>query len=263
MADELTYWLPPSAVKQSGKTISAAPIFRSWIKRATRSGTLSENGFQLACARPEPVNPTRSQRTGNRFPRPRPACWSYSDGSQTPSLRTWGSPRRLPFSILEVCSSTTSLPPGPLARLSAMRILVTFGSAHCSAVPGDFPPGKVASKLGQRNAIAAGRVTPDLACQKPQVRWRQRRFAYWRCHDQKRRALSATCVEPFPLLRDTRDARHRRQADDGGVSRSVRFHPQRRVVSRRRSCRRHFSRPDERGFLGDSRLSRRASMVRA
>jgi hypothetical protein len=60
IADEFTYWLPPSAVKQSGKTMMTGPIFPSRINRAARSGTLSPNGFQLVCDGPEPVNPTRS-----------------------------------------------------------------------------------------------------------------------------------------------------------------------------------------------------------
>jgi hypothetical protein len=70
MAVELTYWLPPSEVKQSAKTTIAGPILRSCTSRATRSGTLSPNGFQLTCARPEPVKPTRSYSTGKRRPRP-------------------------------------------------------------------------------------------------------------------------------------------------------------------------------------------------
>jgi len=57
---ESTYWLPPSAVKQSGNTMIAGPIFRSWIRRAARSGTLSPNGFHAVCESPEPVKPTRS-----------------------------------------------------------------------------------------------------------------------------------------------------------------------------------------------------------
>ena len=43
-----------------GKDEDRRPHLRSRISRATRSGTLSPNGFQLVCARPEPVKPTRS-----------------------------------------------------------------------------------------------------------------------------------------------------------------------------------------------------------
>jgi hypothetical protein len=60
MAEELTYWLPPSAVKQSGNTRIAEPILPSCIRRAARSGRLSLKFFQARCERPEPVKPTRS-----------------------------------------------------------------------------------------------------------------------------------------------------------------------------------------------------------
>ena len=53
------YWLPPSAVKQSGKTMIAGPI-RSWMRRAARSGTFSLKFFHPMCESPMPVNPTRS-----------------------------------------------------------------------------------------------------------------------------------------------------------------------------------------------------------
>jgi hypothetical protein len=45
-----------------------------------------------------------------------------------------------------------------------MRILVTFESAHCSAAPGDFPPGEVASKPGnrERNCGGKGLTTLDV-----------------------------------------------------------------------------------------------------
>ena len=36
LAEELTYWLPPSAVKQSGNTRITGPIFPSRIRRAAR-----------------------------------------------------------------------------------------------------------------------------------------------------------------------------------------------------------------------------------
>ena len=45
MAEEFTYWLPPSAVKQSGKTMIAGPIFPSCTRRAARSGTFSLKFF--------------------------------------------------------------------------------------------------------------------------------------------------------------------------------------------------------------------------
>ena len=60
MADEFTYWLPPSAVKQSGNTRITGPILPSCTSRAARSATFSLNGFQFRCARPVPVKPTRS-----------------------------------------------------------------------------------------------------------------------------------------------------------------------------------------------------------
>src|SRR2546422_4674098 len=120
MALEFTYWLPPSAVKQSGKTRIAGPILPSWTSRAARSGTLSLKLFHATCARPEPVNPTRSNSTGKRRPRPRPAPESYWGGSQSASLRTCGSPRGLSLSTLEACSSVTTVPGFHLGRFSAM-----------------------------------------------------------------------------------------------------------------------------------------------
>src|SRR5207247_11051584 len=72
------------------------------------------------CARPEPVNPTRSNSTGKRRPRPRPASASYWGGSQSASLRTCGSPSGLSLSTLEVCSSVTTVPGFHLGRFSAM-----------------------------------------------------------------------------------------------------------------------------------------------
>jgi len=44
---EFTYWLPPSAVKQSGKTKIARPHLLLANQSAARSGTLSPNGLQL------------------------------------------------------------------------------------------------------------------------------------------------------------------------------------------------------------------------
>src|SRR6185436_17209384 len=123
IAEELTYWLPPSAVKQSGNTMIAGPIFPSRMSRAARSGTLSPNGFQFACAGPEPVKPTRSNSTGKRDVLP----W-YWGGSHTPSLRTCGSRSGLPFRSFDVCSSTTNVPGAPLLRFSAMRFF--------SSIPG-------------------------------------------------------------------------------------------------------------------------------
>src|SRR5487761_2014804 len=124
------YWLPPSAVKQSGNTMIAGPIFFSWMSRAARSGTLSPKGFQPVCPSPEPVNPTRSHSTGKRRPGPPRPClvmpWSYCGGSHTPSLRTCASPSGLPSRIFEVCSSTNSVPAVPLGRLIAMTILPAF-----------------------------------------------------------------------------------------------------------------------------------------
>src|SRR3989442_1320529 len=120
MALEFTYWLPPSAVKQSGKTRIAGPILPSWTSRAARSGTLSLKLFQATCARPEPVNPTRSNSTGKRRPRPRPAASSYWGGSQSASLRTCGSPRGLSLSTLEACSIVTTVPGFQRGRFSAM-----------------------------------------------------------------------------------------------------------------------------------------------
>src|SRR5437016_3887752 len=120
MALEFTYWLPPSAVKQSGKTRIAGPILPSWTSRAARSGTLSLKLFHATCARPEPVNPTRSNSTGKRRPRPRPAPASYCGGSQSASLRTCGSPRGLSLSTLEACSSVTTVPGFHLGRFSAI-----------------------------------------------------------------------------------------------------------------------------------------------
>src|SRR5256885_6671734 len=120
MALEFTYWLPPSAVKQSGKTRIAGPILLSWTSRAARSGTLSLKLFHATCARPEPVNPTRSNSTGKRRPRPRPAAASYWGGSQSASLRTCGSPRGLSLSTLEACSSGTTVPGFQRGRFSAI-----------------------------------------------------------------------------------------------------------------------------------------------
>ena len=45
------YWLPPSAVKQSGKTTIAGAIFSWWMRRAARSGTFSPKPFQSGVAR--------------------------------------------------------------------------------------------------------------------------------------------------------------------------------------------------------------------
>src|SRR2546428_2191945 len=112
--------MPPSAVKQSGKTRIAGPILPSWTSRAARSGTLSLKLFHATCARPEPVNPTRSNSTGKRRPRPRPAPASYWGGSQSASLRTCGSPSGLSLSTLEACSSVTTVPGFHRGRFSAM-----------------------------------------------------------------------------------------------------------------------------------------------
>src|SRR2546423_9158821 len=95
----------------------AGPIFCSKMSRAARSGTLSPNGFQFACERPEPVKPTRSYRTGKRR---RPRNPSYCGGSHTASLRADGSPSGLSLRISELCSTTTSVPAAPLGRFSAM-----------------------------------------------------------------------------------------------------------------------------------------------
>src|SRR5882672_2064709 len=102
----------------------AGPIFCSKMSRAARSGTLSPNGFQLVWARPEPVKPTRSYSTGKRR---LPPLSSYCGGSHTPSLRTCGSPSRLFLRIFETCSSTTSVPDGPLGRLMVMVSRIVVG----------------------------------------------------------------------------------------------------------------------------------------
>src|SRR5437660_2519906 len=124
MADEFTYWLPPSAVKQSGKTRIAGPIAFSCTRRAARSGTFSLKFFQATCARPEPVKPTMSTKTGKRLPRPRVAPSSYSAGSHTASLRACGSPSGLPARIFESCSRMTTVPVDQRGRLSAIALLL-------------------------------------------------------------------------------------------------------------------------------------------
>src|SRR5881394_757409 len=115
------YWLPPSAVKQSGNATITGGILRSWIRRAARSGTFSSKLRGAVCMRPVPVKPTRSNSTGNRAPRPLPRCWSYCGGSQTSSNRTCGSPSGLSVRTFDVCSSVTTRPPGHFARLIAME----------------------------------------------------------------------------------------------------------------------------------------------
>src|SRR2546421_628390 len=84
MADEFTYWLPPSAVKQSGKTMMAEPIAFSCTRRAARSGTFSLKFFHATWASPEPVKPTMSTRTGKRLPRPRLARGDALDRMHEP-----------------------------------------------------------------------------------------------------------------------------------------------------------------------------------
>ena len=75
------YWLPPSAVKQSGKTTIAGAIFFWWMSRAARSGTFSPKPFQLVWLAPLPMKPTKSKRTGKRGSANSFA--SYCGGSQT------------------------------------------------------------------------------------------------------------------------------------------------------------------------------------
>ena len=86
-------------------------------------GHVVGEGRQPVWARPEPVNPTRSNSTGKRRPgrAPARARSSYCGGSQTASLRTWGSPRRLSLSTLDSCCRTTSVPALPAKRLMAIE----------------------------------------------------------------------------------------------------------------------------------------------
>src|SRR5262245_16811031 len=82
------------------------------------------------CERPEPVKPTMSQSTGKR----RRVPSSYCGGSHTASLRMCGSPQGLFLRTCETCSSTTTVPDGPVCRLSMTAcILLIYG--HLSTRP--------------------------------------------------------------------------------------------------------------------------------
>src|SRR5271163_2865625 len=82
---ELTYWLPPSRVKQSGKATTTGAMRCSPISRSSRSGKFSRKPVQFVWDRPLPVKPTRSTSSGN----PCPSCPA---GTYTSTTRTDGSP---------------------------------------------------------------------------------------------------------------------------------------------------------------------------
>ncbi len=152
------YWLPPSAVKQSGNTTMHGGMRRSCTRRAARSGTFSLKLFHATCDSPEPVNPTMSTSTGKRRPRPWPAPSSYCGGSHAASWRTCGSRRGLSRRILESCSSTTTVPDFHWGRFRAI------GSPRC--VRGERPKGK-------------GAEAPFLSDVGPAVQAATRRLYSW------------------------------------------------------------------------------------
>src|SRR3954447_24295232 len=151
------YWLPPSAVKQSGKTMIAGAIFFCSTSRAARSGTFSPKLFQLVWLGPPPTKPTRSNSTGKRASASLGS--SYCGGSQTCSGRTNGSPSGLPRSTLDVCVSTATRPGARGARLIGTMRAPRWS---CSARHGDRVVARVAvDQLAERIDAGPRRARPD------------------------------------------------------------------------------------------------------